>query len=69
MIIRISNLRANGVLGVYKKERVVARPIVVNLAVEIDGTAVASTDVGLRPLPCHSCRPGAAPPCEGHQSC
>jgi len=44
MIIRIKSLRANGILGVYEKERIGVRPVVVNLAVEIDGTAAASTD-------------------------
>lgn len=44
MIIRINNLRANGILAVYERERVAVRRVEVSPAVEIDGTAAASTN-------------------------
>ena len=44
VVIKIRNLRVNGILGVYEKERTAPRPIVINLALEIDGRVAANTD-------------------------
>lgn len=44
MIIRIKNLRARGIVGIYDWEKDHPQDIIVNVAMEFDGTLAAQTD-------------------------
>lgn len=44
MIIRIKNLRAKTVLGVYPEEQDILRPVLINVSVEYDHSQAIKTD-------------------------